>query len=117
MRAPDVRTPARALSGGNQQRLIVGRELALLPDLVVAENPTRGLDVAATAFVHAELVRLARSEARCAVVVISTDLDEVLSLADRVLVISRGRLIPVDDAARTREGVGTLMLGGADAMA
>lgn len=117
IKAPDVRARARSLSGGNQQRLVVGRELSLFPDLVVAENPTRGLDVAATAFVRAELVRLARGGMRSAVVLISTDLDEVLALADRVLVMSRGRLIPVDAAARTREGVGALMLGGADAVA
>jgi simple sugar transport system ATP-binding protein len=117
VRAPHVRTRARSLSGGNQQRLVVGRELSLLPDLFVAENPTRGLDVAATSFVHSELVRLARGQAGSAVVVISTDLDEVLALADRVLVMFRGRLIPVDPAARSREAVGALMLGGTHAMA
>jgi simple sugar transport system ATP-binding protein len=117
VRAPDVRTRAGALSGGNQQRLVVGRELAGSPELVVAENPTRGLDVAATAFVHEELVRLARAEARSAIVLVSTDLDEVLALSDRVLVMTRGSLVPVGEAHRTREGVGALMLGGRDAVA
>jgi simple sugar transport system ATP-binding protein len=95
----------------------VGRELGGLPDLVVAENPTRGLDVAATAFVHAELVRLARTGARSGVVIVSSDLDEVLALSDRVCVMTGARLVPVDDAQRTREGVGALMLGGRGAVA
>jgi len=110
--APDVGVPARSLSGGNQQRLVVGRELERGTDLIVAENPTRGLDVAATAFVRSELERLGRSASGPGVLLISTDLDEVLALADRVLVIARGRLLPVDESARTREGVGALMLGG-----
>jgi simple sugar transport system ATP-binding protein len=111
IRAPSTRTRARALSGGNQQRLVLGRELAGDPDLVVAENPARGLDVAATSFVHGELVRLAREDGRCGVVLVSSDLDEALTLADRILVMSRGRLVAVGDADRTREGVGALMLG------
>ncbi len=111
--APDVSVPARALSGGNQQRLVVGRELEMGTDLIVAENPTRGLDVAATAFVRSELERLGRAASGPGVVLISTDLDEVLALADRVFVMARGRLLPVDERARTREGVGALMLGGA----
>ena len=117
IRAPGVDTVARALSGGNQQRLVVGRELALASDLLVAENPTRGLDVAATAFVHAELRRLTRAEDGPGVVLVSTDLDEVLQLADRVLVMMRGRLIAVATQHPTREEVGALMLGGASAVA
>jgi ABC-type uncharacterized transport system ATPase subunit len=104
--------PANTLSGGNQQRLVVGRELLVARDLLVAENPTRGLDVAATAFVHAELRRVTQSPDGAGVVLISSDLGEVLALSDRVLVISRGRLVPVSERERTREGVGALMLGG-----
>ena len=115
--APDVRARAAALSGGNQQRLIVGRELARASDLLVAENPTRGLDVAATAFVHEELRRRAEHPRRAAgggsgVVLISTDLDEVLALSDRIFVIVRGRLTAVPPAEHTREGVGAWMLSG-----
>ena len=91
VRAPGVRTRARALSGGNQQRVVVARELAAGSELLVAENPTRGLDLAATAFVHGELARL-RSEGATGIVLLSTDLDEVLALADRIHVIMRGRL-------------------------
>jgi simple sugar transport system ATP-binding protein len=103
---PDA--PARALSGGNQQRVVAARELSRVPELLVAENPTRGLDVAASAFVHRRLRDLPES----AVVLVSTDLDEVLRLSDRVLVLVRGRLHPVPDEARTRDGVGRLMLAG-----
>ncbi|HET9949052.1 MAG TPA: ABC transporter ATP-binding protein [Longimicrobiales bacterium] len=116
VRAPSTATLARALSGGNQQRLLVGRELLLASDLLVAENPTRGLDIAATAFVHAELRRIA-APGGPGVVLVSTDLDEVLALGDRVLVMTRGRLIPVPSGERTREGVGALMAGGVIAAA
>lgn len=109
VQAPSVRTLARSLSGGNQQRVIVGRELEMAGELLVAENPSRGLDVAAAAFVHDELERLAGEGV--AVVLISTDLDEVLALSHRVLAIARGRLREVEEGRRTREGVGSLMLG------
>ena len=107
--APSIATLAGELSGGNQQRIVVGRELTMAHDLLVADNPTRGLDVAAAAFVHDELRRLASEGV--AVALISTDLDEVLALSDRVFAMAGGRLIAVPDDARTREGVGALMLG------
>ncbi len=112
VRAPSARTRASALSGGNQQRLVVARELEVAGDLLVAENPTRGLDVKAAAFVHEELRRLAERPDAPGVVLLSTDLDEVLALADRVVVLVRGRLVPVPEAQRDREGVGRLMLSG-----
>jgi simple sugar transport system ATP-binding protein len=106
-------THAGDLSGGNQQRVVVGRELSMATDLLVAENPTRGLDVSAAAFVHGELVRLTEAgDGAAGVVLISTDLDEVLALSHRIFVMSRGRLIPVPRARWTREGVGALMLAG-----
>ena len=112
--APDVSTAVGDLSGGNQQRVLVARELAVGTDLLVAENATRGLDVAATAFVHNELRRLTESPGEGpGVVLLSTDLDEVLALSDRVFAMSRGRLAPVGDEQRTKEGVGALMLAGA----
>lgn len=114
VRAPGTDTRAAALSGGNQQRLVVARELEVAGDLLVAENPTRGLDVRAAAFVHDELRRLASGPGAPGVVLLSTDLDEVLALADRVAVLVRGRLVPVPDSRRDREGVGRLMLSGAD---
>lgn len=109
VRAPGPGTVVRNLSGGNQQKVVVGREMDRDPALLVAENPTRGLDVGATEFVHGELRR--RREGR-AIVLISTDLDEVLALSDRVVVLIRGRLVEVPAAERTREGVGLRMLGG-----
>lgn len=109
VQAPSTSTLAGSLSGGNQQRLIVGRELAMATELLVAENPTRGLDIAAAAFVHQELTRLA--DEGVAVVLISTDLDEVLALSHRLFAIARGRLVEVPDEERSREGVGALMLG------
>lgn len=112
VQAPSVRTLASSLSGGNQQRVIVGREIEMAGQLLVAENPTRGLDIAAAAFVHEELRRLADSGV--AIALISTDLDEVLALSHRILAIARGRLAPVDQARRTREGVGSLMLAAED---
>jgi general nucleoside transport system ATP-binding protein len=112
IRAPSVEVRGRTLSGGNQQRLVVGRELALARDLLVAESPTRGLDVRSTAFVHSELERLARMEWGPGIVLISTDLDEVLTLADRVVVMTRGRVVVPLEAHPTREQVGASMLGG-----
>ncbi|MGD8870326.1 MAG: ABC transporter ATP-binding protein [Gemmatimonadota bacterium] len=110
--APGVEARAGALSGGNQQRLVVGRELMRASDFLVAENPTRGLDVAATAFVHSELRRLAGSPTGPAIVLVSTDLDEVLALSSRILVIVRGRLRAVPEGSRSRQGIGALMLSG-----
>ena len=98
--------PARALSGGNQQKFVVARELADDPPLVVAENPTRGLDVRAAARVRDRLRAAAHSGA--SVVVYASDLDEVLALADEMLVVYEGTVhrAPVD-----RRVVGRLMLG------
>ena len=107
--APSTFTQARVLSGGNQQRVVVARELESGHDLLVAENPTRGLDVAATAFLHEELRRL-RARGDTGIALLSTDLDEVLALADRVLVMVRGGLVAVPEGARSRLGVGALML-------
>jgi simple sugar transport system ATP-binding protein len=99
---------ARTLSGGNQQKLVVGRELEASRQALVVENPSRGLDFVATAAVHRAL-RAAR-DAGTAVVVYSSDLDEVLQLADTVYAMHDGALIPV---ARDRDAVGRAMLQGA----
>jgi simple sugar transport system ATP-binding protein len=76
----------------------------------VVENPTRGLDVAGAAFVHRELLELRASESPPGIVLISTDLEEVLSLSDRVCVMVRGRLLSVPEDQRSRKGVGAMML-------
>jgi simple sugar transport system ATP-binding protein len=97
---------ARTLSGGNQQKLVLGRELADAPTAIVAENPTRGLDFRATGAVHAAL-RSAR-DAGAAVVLYSSDLDEVLLLADRVYAMHDGR---VRETSRDRDVIGRAILG------
>ena len=112
VRAAGVHVEARTLSGGNQQRVVLARELAGDPAFVVAENPTRGLDVAGAAFVHRTLREL-RDRARepAGVLLLSTDLDEVLALSDRVYVMVRGRLVPVEPGPELRRRVGERMLG------
>jgi general nucleoside transport system ATP-binding protein len=99
-------TPARSLSGGNQQRLVVARELAGEPPLVVAINPTRGLDVHAAATVLQRLLQAADRGA--AVLVYSSDLDEVLPIADRLLVAHAGT---ITESPLDRDTAGALMLG------
>lgn len=106
---PGPEAPAASLSGGNQQRLVVARELSRRPAVVVAENPTRGLDIRATTTIHARLRRAASEGA--AVLFHSSDLDEVLDLATRVLVVCRGVLIEPPPGT-TREAIGALMLAG-----
>lgn len=107
--APGPRVPAASLSGGNQQRLVVGRELMKRPAVVVAENPTRGLDLRATDAIH-ERLRLAAAEG-AAVIFHSSDLDEVIALATRILVMRRGGVAEAPPGA-TRDELGALMLGG-----
>jgi len=108
--APGPDAPAGSLSGGNQQKLVVARELARSPAVVVAENPTRGLDVGAAEDVRR---RLRDAAARGAAILFhSSDLDEVLALADRVIVASRGTILaPRPDASRSE--IGSLMVAGA----
>ncbi len=90
VRAPSPESQARNLSGGNQQKLIIARELYRDPDVLLAVQPTRGLDVGAIEFVHKQLVRT-RDEGR-GILLISFDLDEILDLSDRILVIYQGRI-------------------------
>ena len=110
--AAGPRAPASSLSGGNQQKVVIARELSRRPRVVVAENPTRGLDLRATAAVHRRL--RAAAEAGAAVLVHSSDLDEVLELATRVLVVSRGVVAePPSGTTAGREEIGAMMLAGA----
>jgi simple sugar transport system ATP-binding protein len=109
--APSVETAARLLSGGNLQRLILAREIDAQPRLMVAVQPTRGLDVGAIESVHRLL--LARRDAGSATVLISEDLDEILALADRVAVMYEGHLRgPFPAEAVDVAGLGLLMTGG-----
>ncbi len=108
IRASGPDAPARSLSGGNQQKVVLARAFEAKPQLIVAENPTRGLDIHATAFVHDQLRAYARDGG--SVVFYSTDLDEVLGLATRVVVMVRGAVLPVATGA-SRRSVGAMMLG------
>ncbi|HSQ31077.1 MAG TPA: ATP-binding cassette domain-containing protein [Gemmatimonadaceae bacterium] len=106
IRAEGARLRARALSGGNQQKLVLARELSAAPRLLVAENPTRGLDIRATRGVHERLRRAAAGGT--AVVIYSSDLDEVLALATRLVVVHAGQL---RETSLDRDDVGRAMLG------
>jgi simple sugar transport system ATP-binding protein len=106
VRTPDPNTSPAKLSGGNQQRFVLGRELRNSPDLLVLENPTQGLDVNASAFVH-EQIRHARTNG-AAVVFYSSDLDELADLSDRVIVVSGETLIEVGP---DRDAIGRALLG------
>ena len=110
VRTPGVDTPALALSGGNQQKLIVGRELSSNITLLVASHPTRGIDVGAQAAVWEEL-RNARS-AGVATILISADLDELIGLSDTLLVMLRGKFVAtLDPATVTPRDLGSYMTG------
>jgi simple sugar transport system ATP-binding protein len=99
------------LSGGNQQKVVLARELAGEPDLIVAMQPTRGLDVGATAAVHSQL--LAERDRSAAILYISTELEEVMAMSDRIAVIYRGKFLAILDAqTATVEEIGLLMAGG-----
>jgi simple sugar transport system ATP-binding protein len=105
--APGPGARAGALSGGNQQKLVVARELSRIPAVIVAENPTRGLDISAAAAIHLRLKSAAAAGA--AILFYSADLDEVLHLADRVIVLTRG-MISEAAAGATRSEIGAMML-------
>jgi len=111
MAHPDAE--ARALSGGNLQKFVVGREIDASPDVLVVSQPTWGVDAGAAATIRQALVDLARGGA--AVVLISQDLDEILEISDRIAVISKGRLSePVASGETDREAIGLLMGGAGD---
>ena len=102
-------TRARLLSGGNAQKLVLARELSGEPNVLIAHSPTRGLDVRACAAVHRALREASR--VGTAVLLISEDLDEVLSVADRIGVINRGRIVGEFDAPADRQEIGRVMVG------
>jgi general nucleoside transport system ATP-binding protein len=111
VRPPNPDLPAHALSGGNQQKLIIGREFELHPKLLLVSQPTRGVDIGAIEFIHRQLVAL--RDAGCAVLLVSAELDEVMSLSDRLLVVQRGRIAgEVDPQTATASDIGLLMMGG-----
>ena len=102
--------PVKSLSGGNRQRLLVGRELSKKPNLIIAVHPTRGLDIASTMYIR-ELLAKMRDEGK-AILLVSADLDEILQLSDRIAVIYEGKFLGVGKVDEfTREEIG-LMMGG-----
>ncbi len=111
VRPANPELPARALSGGNQQKLIIGREFELGPKLLLVSQPTRGVDIGAIEFIHRKLVAL--RDAGCAVLLVSAELEEVTALADRLLIMREGRIAgEVDPKVATVEEIGLLMTGG-----
>lgn len=110
----DVRTththaPARSLSGGNQQKVVIARELSQEPQLLLAVNPTRGLDIGAADYTHQQFLEQRRKQR--AILLISTELDEVLALSDRIFVMYRGRLTEATAFRDDLSKIGLLMTG------
>jgi simple sugar transport system ATP-binding protein len=110
VRAPSPETAARSLSGGNQQKLIIARELFRQPDVILAVQPTRGLDVGAIEFVHKQLV--AERDKGQAVLVVSFELDEVLDLSDRILVLCQGKIVAEFESGNVDRATIGLYMGG-----
>jgi simple sugar transport system ATP-binding protein len=110
VRGGDTGTPAASLSGGNQQKTVIARELAANPKVLVAAQPTRGLDVGAIEFVHRRLVE--ERDAGRAVLLVSLELEEIRSLSDRVLVIYEGEIVAEMPPTASEEEFGVAMTGG-----
>ncbi|MCL4516220.1 MAG: ABC transporter ATP-binding protein [Firmicutes bacterium] len=111
VRTPHEKTPAKSLSGGNQQKVILAREFDMSPEILVAAQPTRGLDVGAIEFVHHRLVE--QRDKGKAILLVSLELDEILSLSDRIAVMYGGKIVGMVDAADAdEEELGLMMAGG-----
>ncbi len=110
VRTPSVDVPAATLSGGNQQKVVVARELSRPISLLIASQPTRGLDVGSIEYIHRQIVE--QRDRGIAVLIVSSELDEVLALGDRILVMFRGHILgQVRGGEATRENLGLLMAG------
>jgi simple sugar transport system ATP-binding protein len=110
VRTPSAMTTVGSLSGGNQQKVIVARELSRPVKLVIASQPTRGLDVGSIEYIHKQLI--ARRDQGAAVLVVSSELDEIMQLSDRLAVMFRGKVVAILDAKKvTKREVGLLMAG------
>ena len=110
VRTPNVMTPGHSLSGGNQQKMVVAREFSRPIKLLIAAQPTRGIDVGSIEFIHNQIV--AKRDEGIAVLVVSSELDEIMALSDRIVVMYKGEIIDiVPRADATREGLGLLMAG------
>ena len=110
VRPPIPTLPAKSFSGGNQQKIVVAREIERNPDLLLVGQPTRGVDIGAIEFIHKQIVAL--RDAGKAILLVSVELDEILSLSDRIAVMFDGRIMGVRDPATTNEReLGLLMAG------
>jgi general nucleoside transport system ATP-binding protein len=109
IRTPSIDTPASSLSGGNQQKVVVAREFDRPIDLLVAAQPTRGVDVGSIEYIHRQLV--AKRDDGTAILLVSSELDEVIALADRIAVMFRGRLVGPFPAPVSKEALGLMMAG------
>ena len=110
IRTPSIFTPASSLSGGNQQKVIVAREFSRPIKLLIASQPTRGLDVGSIEYIHKLIIQ--KRDEGCAILLVSTELDEVMQLSDRIAVMYRGKILAtVDGKTATKEGLGLLMAG------
>ncbi|WP_042699005.1 ABC transporter ATP-binding protein [Thermococcus sp. PK] len=107
---PSIEAPAKSLSGGNQQKLIVAREVSKEPEFIIASQPTRGVDVASTEYIRNYLIKL-RNENK-AVLLVSADLDEVLQLSDRMAIIYEGKFVGIVKPEEVTEEQIGLMMGG-----
>ena len=116
VRTPSAMTSAGSLSGGNQQKVVVAREFSRPIKLLIAAQPTRGIDVGSIEFIHKNIVR--QRDEGAAVLLVSAELDEILALSDTIAVMFKGKIIATVDAAQaTREQLGLLMAGVTDAQA
>ena len=109
VRTQSAETPVGKLSGGNQQKVVVARELRRDVKLLIAAQPTRGVDVGSIEFIHERI--MAERDSGRAIILISTELDEVLALADRIAVMYRGKIVGIVDSSATREQLGKMMAG------
>ena len=115
VRTPSVQTPAGKLSGGNAQKMILAREWARKPKVLLAAQPTRGLDVSAIGFIHSRLIE--QRDAGVAILLFSTELDEVLALSDRIAVMCSGEIAGILDAGEVDIHQLGLMMGGSASIA
>jgi ABC-type uncharacterized transport system ATPase subunit len=110
VRTPSIDVAARNLSGGNQQKVIVAREMGSKPKVLLASQPTRGVDIGAIEFIHRRIVQ--ERDEGTAVLLISAELDEVRSLSDRIAVMYEGRIVSIEGPDTPEERLGLLMTGG-----
>ncbi|MBN6778332.1 ABC transporter ATP-binding protein [Pseudoclavibacter alba] len=109
VRTPTIETPAGRLSGGNQQKIVLARELGRELRMFIASQPTRGLDVGSIEFVHEQIVKV--RDSGIPVIIVSTELDEVVDLADRIMVMVKGKSMGIVEPTTSREKLGQMMAG------